>query len=59
MAGVGYDMGNWVADLGYRGVYLNQINNAPTDPAVTPGLYYEVNHNLIHELRGTVRYRFN
>jgi hypothetical protein len=59
MAGVGYDMGTWVADLGYRGVYLNQINNSPTDPNVDPGLYYEVNQNWIHELRGTVRYRFN
>lgn len=59
MAGVGYDMGTWVADLGYRGVYLNQINNSPTDPETDPGLYYEVNHNWIHEMRGTVRYRFN
>ena len=32
MVGVGYDMGTWVADLGYRGLYINQISNAPTDP---------------------------
>lgn len=59
MAGVGYDMGTWVADVGYRGIYINQINNSPTNPATDPGLYYQVDHNFIHELRGTVRYRFN
>ena len=56
MVGVGYDMGTWVADVGYRGLYINQINNAPTE---FPGQYYSIDHNLIHELRGTVRYRFN
>ncbi len=56
MVGVGYDMGNWVTDVGYRGLYINQINNAPT---TDPDLYYEANNNWIHELRGTVRYRFN
>lgn len=59
MTGVGFDMGTWVADLGYRALYINQINNSPTDPAVDPGLYYTIDHNIIHELRGTVRYRFN
>jgi hypothetical protein len=57
MVGVGYDMGNWVADVGYRGLYINQINNAPTDPESDS--YYEIDNNWIHELRGTVRYRFN
>lgn len=57
MVGVGYDMGTWVADVGYRGLYINQINNAPTDPT-TEG-YFEIDNNWIHELRGTVRYRFN
>jgi hypothetical protein len=57
MVGVGYDMGSWVADVGYRGLYINQINNAPTDPTTTS--YYEINNNWIHELRGTVRYRYN
>jgi hypothetical protein len=57
MAGVGYDMGTWVADVGYRGLYINQINNSPTD--VEEEGYFEVNNNWIHELRGTVRYRFN
>ncbi len=59
MTGVGYDMGTWVADLGYRALYLHEINNSPTDPAVDPGLYYSIGNNWIHELRGTVRYRFN
>jgi hypothetical protein len=57
MVGVGYDMGTWVADVGYRGLYINQINNAPTDP--TQEGYFEIDNNWIHELRGTVRYRFN
>ncbi len=56
MAGVGYDMGTWVADIGYRGVYINQINNGPTSD---PNHYYEIDQNLIHEVRGTVRYRFD
>ncbi len=56
MAGIGYDMGSWVADVGYRGLYIAQINNSPT---TTPGYYYNVDNNFIHELRGTVRYRFN
>jgi opacity protein-like surface antigen len=59
MAGVGYDMGTWVADLGYRGVYINQINNSPTSETADPGLYYKIDNNWVHELRGTVRYRFN
>jgi hypothetical protein len=57
MIGGGYDMGQWVADLGYRALYIHQINNAPTDETTTS--YYEVDNNWIHELRGTVRYRMN
>lgn len=57
MVGVGYDMGTWVADVGYRGLYINQINNAPTD--TTTASYYEVNDNWISELRTTIRYRFD
>lgn len=57
MAGVGYDMGKWVADVGYRGLYINEINNSPTDE--TTSSYYEIHNNWIHELRGTVRYRFD
>jgi hypothetical protein len=56
MVGVGYDMGKWVADVGYRGLYIDQINNAPT---ADENNYYEADNNWIHELRGTVRYRFN
>ena len=57
MAGVGYDMGKWVADVGYRGLYIDEINNAPTDE--TEDSYFEVHNNWIHEVRGTVRYRFD
>jgi hypothetical protein len=57
MAGVGYDMGKWVADLGYRGLYINEINNSPTDEQTTS--YFEVKNNWIHEVRGTVRYRID
>lgn len=56
MAGLGVDMGSWVADVGYRGIYIDEVNNAPTTDEDT---YYEVNNNFIHEVRGTVRYRFN
>lgn len=56
MAGVGYDMGSWVADVGYRGVYIDQINNSPTTDV---NQYYEVNNNFVSEVRGTIRYRFN
>lgn len=57
MTGVSYDMGTWVADLGYRALWINQINNWPTDE--TTQSYYTIDNNWIHELRGTVRYRFN
>ncbi len=51
MAGVTYDMGSVVADLGYRMIYMNKITNQSASP-------YYVNNNFIHEVRGTVRYRF-
>lgn len=54
MAGVSYDMGTVVADLGYRMIYMPQITNGA---AGSPPFY--INHPTIHELRGTVRYRFN
>lgn len=54
MAGVTYDMGSMVADLGYRGIYMNKVMDQPAG-----GNTYIINHNFIHELRGTVRYRFN
>lgn len=53
MVGVGYDFGDVVADVGYRGLYINQITNVPS----TTGYY--IDNAFIHEMRGTVRYRFN
>jgi hypothetical protein len=52
MAGITYDAGNWVADVGYRGLYIPQISNG--DASTVP---YYVNQNMIHEVRGTIRYR--
>lgn len=52
MAGVGYDFGALVADLGYRALYIDQIANDNETPA------YTVDNALIHELRATLRYRF-
>ena len=52
MAGVTYDAGTWVADLGYRLLYLPKISNY-----VAPTPFY-LNDTTIHEIRGTVRYRF-
>jgi hypothetical protein len=54
MTGLTYDMGNMVADLGYRMIYMPQITNG--DAAVNP---YYVNQAIIHEVRGSLRYRFN
>lgn len=53
MVGVGYDFGQVVADVGYRALYINRIDN---DAAANP---YTLDNNWVHELRGTVRYRFN
>lgn len=53
MAGVGYDFGHIVADLGYRGLYINGLQNTA---AAAP---YFLDDNFVHEVRGTVRYRFN
>ncbi len=55
MAGVTYDMGNIVADLGYRGIYMNKVMSQPPLPANA----YIINNNFIHELRASVRYRLN
>lgn len=58
MAGVTYDMGSMVADLGYRFLYMPQITNGSA--AMLPvGSPYYINNATFHELRGTVRYRFN
>ncbi|MDB5535511.1 MAG: hypothetical protein JWP26_1946 [Devosia sp.] len=53
MVGVGYDFGAVVADIGYRALYINSIdNNAAPAP-------YSIANNWVHELRTSVRYRFN
>jgi len=54
MAGVTYDAGTWVADLGYRLIYMPKISNYNT---AGPSFY--LNDNTVQEIRGTVRYRFN
>lgn len=52
MVGVGYDFGALVADLGYRGLYIDEIANTNETPN------YTINDAFIHELRATLRYRF-
>ncbi|MEO8758188.1 MAG: hypothetical protein ABI398_10615 [Devosia sp.] len=54
MAGVTYDAGTWVADLGYRLIYMPVITNN----AIGPKSSYYLNGNTVNEIRGTVRYRF-
>jgi opacity protein-like surface antigen len=51
-AGVSYDMGNLVADLGYRMIYLPQLSN---NAVAVPSFY--INGNTIHEVQATLRYR--
>jgi hypothetical protein len=53
MVGVGYDFGQIVADVGYRAIYINKLDNT-----VATAPYY-INNNFVHEVRGTLRYRFN
>jgi hypothetical protein len=55
MAGVTYDMGDVVADIGYRAIYMDKVMSTPPNLANA----YAINKNWIHEVRGTVRYRFN
>jgi hypothetical protein len=58
MAGVTYDAGSWVADLGYKLLYMPQITNGSA--AMLPvGSPYYINENMFHEVVGTLRYRFN
>ena len=54
VAGVTYDGGSWVADLGYRLLYMPKISNYA--PAAANRYY--LNDNTVNEIRGTVRYRF-
>ncbi|ODT70492.1 MAG: hypothetical protein ABS75_12725 [Pelagibacterium sp. SCN 63-23] len=53
MAGLGYDFGQVVADIGYRALYIHSIDNP------TAAFPYSADNNWVHEVRGTVRYRFN
>jgi hypothetical protein len=46
-------MGNMVADLGYRLIYMPQISNN----AVGPDTSWYLNNNTIHELQASLRYR--
>jgi hypothetical protein len=57
MAGLTYDMGNIVTDVGYRMLYTPQITNGSA--AVPPASPWYINNAITHEVRGTVRYRFN
>lgn len=54
MVGVGYDFGQVVADIGYRGIYIAQLSNG----AAAPDTIWS-DDNWLHEVRGTLRYRFN
>ncbi len=57
MAGVTYDMGTMVADVGYRMIYMPQITNGS---AATGGASpYYINDNVINEIRASLRYRLN
>jgi len=53
MVGVGYDFGHLVADVGYRALYIDNIQNKA---APSP---YSIGSNWVHEIRTTLRYRFN
>lgn len=52
MTGVTYDMGAIVADLGYRMIYQNKLTNETSNP-------FYIDDAFTHEVRGTLRYRFN
>ena len=58
MAGVTYDMGSMVADLGYRAIFMPTITNGQGTIGTGATPYY-VSNNVISEVRGTIRYRFN
>ena len=54
MAGLSYDFGSYVADIGYRGIYMNKVMSQPDNLANA----YIINNNFIHEVRTSIRYRF-
>ncbi|KKB11937.1 hypothetical protein VE25_09810 [Devosia geojensis] len=53
MVGVGYDFGAFTADLGYRALYIAEVANEQPVPHD-----FSVSDAWIHEVRGTLRYRF-
>jgi hypothetical protein len=54
MAGVGYDFGAFTTDVGYRALYIADIGNNAGPPGG-----FSIPGNLVHEVRGTLRYRFH
>ena len=54
MVGVGYDFGAFTADVGYRGIYIAELNNGAPVPQ-----YVSSANNWVHEIRSSLRYRFN
>jgi hypothetical protein len=48
-------MGNAVADLGYRLIYMPQLSNNVEFPRSS----YYLNQNFVNEIRATLRYRLN
>ena len=54
MVGLGYDFGAFVADVGYRAVYINSITNG----AAPVGQGYSIAGAVVNEVRGSLRYRF-
>jgi hypothetical protein len=53
MVGLGYDYGAFTTDIGYRALYINRVANN------TAANRFSIDDNWVHEVRGTVRYRFN
>jgi len=54
MAGVGYDFGAFTTDVGYRALYIADIGNNAGPPSG-----FSIPGSLVHEVRGTLRYRFH
>lgn len=54
MVGVGYDFGTFTADVGYRGIYIAELTNKLPSPD-----YFSTKNAWVHEVRTSLRYRFN
>jgi opacity protein-like surface antigen len=52
MVGVGYDMGNMVADVGYRALWMKGFSTAG-------GTDFWAQDAIAHEIRASLRYRFH